>query len=82
MVPQNMMRTHEGKMVFSDEKIGVMTALELVKSLKQVKEQRLLLTCAPVYALPSYIRTMARSTFFREKGTNNKIQKTLNQSHF
>ena len=82
MVPQNMMRTHEGKMVFSDEKIGVMTALELVKSLKQVKEQRLLLTCAPVYALPSYISTMTRPTFSIGRRTNNKIQKTLSQIHF
>ena len=40
-----MLRTHEGKLIFSDNNIRFVTALELIKSLKQVKEQVLLILC-------------------------------------
>ena len=46
MVTQNMLRTHEGKYVFSVEKMRCVTALDLI---------RLLLTCADIFELPSNI---------------------------
>ena len=33
-------------------------SLDLIKCLKQIKQQRLLLTCAPISMLPSSMRTM------------------------
>ena len=38
MVTQNMLRTHEGKYVYSEK-----TDLDIIKCLAQIKEQRLLL---------------------------------------
>ena len=35
MVTENMLRTHEGKSVFSTEKNGYITALDLIKCLKR-----------------------------------------------
>ena len=37
MVTQNMLRTHDGKWVFSDKTIRLVTALDLIKCLKQIK---------------------------------------------
>ena len=37
------------------EEIRFVTALDLIKCLKQIKLQRLLLTCAPISELPSYL---------------------------
>ena len=34
-----------------------MTALDLIKCLRQIRQQRLLLTCAPISELPSNIST-------------------------
>ena len=42
------------------EKIRFVTALDLIKCLKQIKEQRLLLTCAPISILPFRVSTMKR----------------------
>ena len=42
MVAQNMLRTYEGKYVFSEKKIGFVTARYLIKCLKQIKLQRFL----------------------------------------
>ena len=40
------------------EKNRVVTAFDLIKCLKQIKSQRLLLRCAPIYVLPSNKSTM------------------------
>ena len=37
MVTHNMLRSHEGKYVFSKKKKRFVTALDLIKSLKQIK---------------------------------------------
>ena len=37
MVTQNMLRTHEGKVVLSDKYIRFVTALDLIKCLEQVE---------------------------------------------
>ena len=50
-----MLRMHEGKYVFSEKIIGSVTALDLIDCLKQIKQQRFLLTCAPISELPYYI---------------------------
>ena len=50
MATQNMLRTHKAKYVFSEKKIKFVTALNLIKCLKQIKLQRLLLPCAPISA--------------------------------
>ena len=57
MVTQNMLRTNRGLKVFLERIIRVVTALELIKCLKQVKQQRLLI-CAPTSELPPNKRTM------------------------
>ena len=58
MVTQNKMRTHKRKKIFSENKIQFVTALDLIKGLKNVKQQRLLFTCAPISELPSNQSTM------------------------
>ena len=53
MVTQNMLRTHEGKQVFLvGPKKRFRTALDIIKCLQHIKEQKLLLTCAPNLGLP------------------------------
>ena len=56
-----MLRTHEGK-VFSEKKIRFVGAFDLIICLKQIKEQRLLLTCAPI----SNVSTMMCMNYFME----------------
>ena len=41
------------------KKIKFKTTLDLIKGFKQIKYQRLILTCAPISELPSNISTMA-----------------------
>ena len=48
MVAQNMLRTHEGNWALRRKKIRFMTALDLIKCLKQIKLQGLLLEFAPI----------------------------------
>ena len=60
MVTQNMLRMRERKYVFSDTNIRFVAALDLIKGLKQIKYERLLLTCAPISELPSNISAMDR----------------------
>ena len=55
MVTQNMLRTHEGIYVFSVNRSRFVTALNLINCLKQMKWQRLLLTCKPISGVPSSI---------------------------
>ena len=51
MVTQKMLqKMHAGKQF--------VTSLDLVNCLKQIKEQRLLLTCTPISELPSNISTI------------------------
>ena len=57
-VTKNMFRTHEEKQVFSEKKIRFVTALDLIKCLKQIKQQKLLLTCTSIYQTPSYKSTL------------------------
>ena len=48
MVTQSMLRTHEGKYVFSErKKIRHVTSFDLINCLKQLKQQKLHLTSAP-----------------------------------
>ena len=61
MVTQNMLRRHEGKLVFSEEKIRWVTSLDLSKCFKQIKKQRLLLMCVSISELPSDISTMVKA---------------------
>ena len=57
MVTQNMLRTHYmKKSLWGEEK--KLTALDLIKCLKQIKYQRLILTCVPFSVLPFSISTM------------------------
>ena len=58
MVTQNMLRAHEIKWDLSQKKNLFVTSLDLSKYLKQIKEHRFLLTCAPISELPSTISTM------------------------
>ena len=58
MATQIMLRTHEDKYVFSDKNIRFLTALDLIKCLKQIKHQRWVLTCEPISGLLSNISTM------------------------
>ena len=46
MVTQNMLRKHETDLF--GENNPTSDSLHLIKSLKQIKQQRLLLTCAPI----------------------------------
>ena len=64
MVTQNselMVRTHKRKWVFSEKKKTICDyAADLIKCLMQIKQQGLLLMCAHISELPSYISTMQR----------------------
>ena len=51
MVTQIILRPHEEKLVFSEEKIRIVNALDLIKCLIQIKKHRLLLTYAPISEL-------------------------------
>ena len=55
MGTHNILRMHEGKYFFLEKNIRDVTALDLIKCLKQVKFR---LTCATVNELPSNISTM------------------------
>ena len=55
MVTQNMLRTHGGKICLFGGKIRFVTALDLIKFLEQIRQQRLLLTCATISELPYHI---------------------------
>ena len=72
MATQNMVRTPERK---EEEKnptcdcqkqtiLSLVTALDLFKCLKQIKQESLLLTCAPISELPSNISTMVVEVLF------------------
>ena len=64
MVDQNMIRTHEGKWVFSEgKKSRFVTALDLIKCLKEIKYQRFLLKYATISELPSETITMVLLLF-------------------
>ena len=65
------------KKFFSEKKIRIVTALDLIKCLKQIKEYRLHLTCAPITGLPSKISTMGKSLsrFSDEKSSKNERSK-------
>ena len=51
MVTQKMLRAHEKKKYFPGR--NFVTSRDLMKCLKQIKEQRLLRMCAPISELPS-----------------------------
>ena len=54
-----MLCTHEGKLGFYEEKNPIcMTAPDLIKCLKQIKYQKVLLACETISDLPSNISTM------------------------
>ena len=57
MVTQNMLRTYEGKKKYFLYKIKFVAALDLIKCLKQIRQQRMLLNCTPASELPSNIST-------------------------
>ena len=57
---------------FSEKNIGSVTSPDLIKCLKQIKLQKLLLTCAPVYELPSSISPMLST-----KGSRRKTEKQV-----
>ena len=60
MATQNLLRTHKDKQIFSGGKIRFVTAHDLIKLLKQIKLHGLLLTCAPIFGLPSHISMIAQ----------------------
>ena len=45
MVTRNMLRKHEGNLVFAHKNIGYGTILDLIKCLKQVKKQIFRIVC-------------------------------------
>ena len=51
------------KRSFQKKNIRLVTALELIKCLEQIKEQRSRLTCAPNSGLPSKLSTMVISLY-------------------
>ena len=54
MVTQNMLRTFEGKLVFSEKKIRFLTPLDLTDQMTEIS----LHTCLPIFKLSSIINTM------------------------
>ena len=60
MVTQNILRTHDGKKVFSDKKIRFVNTLDLIKCLTQIQSQRNTLYTRTNHELPSSIDTMAQ----------------------
>ena len=62
MITENLLRMHAGSLF--GEKIRFVTAPDLIKCLKYVK-QRLHLTCTPIFELPSNISTMIKTISMR-----------------
>ena len=58
MVTHYMLRTHEGKWVFSGKNTRFVTALDVIKCHEQVEKPILRLSCAPLNELPPNISTM------------------------
>ena len=59
MTIHNMLSPNEGKFIFpEEEKNHFVTSFNIITCLKQIKLQRMLLTCAPISELPSHISTM------------------------
>ena len=58
MVTQNLLSTHGEKYVFSKIKNRYVAALDQSICLKQIEQQILLLTCAPISEIPSNNSTM------------------------
>ena len=54
--------------IFGEKNISSVTALDLFKCFKLIKQQRLLLACAPTSELPSYIRIMIYTKYKEEEG--------------
>ena len=84
MVTQNIMRTYEGKQVFSENRFIFVAALDLIKFLKQIKYQRLLpLTCALISELLSNMlgpwSTLKHETF--QKLLNEDLLFPLNKGY-
>ena len=63
MVTNYMLRTHEGKYVFSGKNTRFVTALDVIKCLEQVEKQILRPTGAHLNELPSNITTMIKRVF-------------------
>ena len=57
----NMLRTHEGKLIFSEKKIQCVTVLIRIECLKYITQQRLLLTFAHISELLTHISTLAEN---------------------
>ena len=66
-----MLRTHEEKRSFQRGKNPI-CALDLIRYLKQIKEQRLLLTCTPLDELPFHISTMIEAKHSMRRTSNSK----------
>ena len=67
MVTQNMLRMHEGNEVFSEKKIILfLTAPDLITEIDQITE--IAPSCAPIFDLPSRIRSMFPTHTFAFSG--------------
>ena len=58
MLTQNMLRMHNEKKGFSENKIRFVTVFNLIKCLIEINLQKLLVACAPLSNFPSNIDTM------------------------
>ena len=67
MVTKKMLHPNENRAFLFGEKV---TALDLIKCIRQIKYQRLLLTCAPISKLPSNISAMIWSMSCYGHGPN------------
>ena len=58
------MRTHRGKWIFSEEeKTPFLSAFDVNKCLKQIRQPRSLQTCAPISEWPFHISTMGKVVY-------------------
>ena len=62
------------KMFFWGEKIPTVTALDVIKCLKQLKYKRLLFACGPISELPSNTSTMNIVTVYRVSSNSNRVR--------
>ena len=61
MVTQNMMRTHEEKLVFSKERKYPICDCSRSSQMPKANQITDILTCAPYYEIPPFISTMAKT---------------------
>ena len=75
------MRRHEVKEVFLEKRIRFLIALDLIKCLNQINQQRFPLTCAPISELLSNVSTVDLDLLFENLGSRQVIKELISKKY-